>query len=222
MKLNATLKKHFQSATSLVSAVALVCVLLLLQAYSISTDKQTKFLKIYTPPPASDVKPKPTEKVRETFFSDTSVGANTPRTLNVNIPTVSSSNFKLPEFSLSKNDVGTGDFSISMFDYAKKGDFNVEVFSLDMLDKIPRRIDNTRIVYPKQMLNRGIEGEVKLMVIIDKTGALSIEQVLQATNNFFKECAIAAVSQFVYETPTRNGKAVKARFILPIPFKINK
>ncbi len=221
MTYKATLKKYILSATSLLLAVAIVCVLLLLQAHSISTDKQTKFLKIYTPPPTLENKPKAIEKTSKKIFLEESTIDKT-RVLNVDIPSTSASNFKLPEISLSKSNSESGDFSISMFDYAKKGDFNVEVFSLDMLDKIPRRIDNTQIVYPKQMLNRGIEGKVKLMVIIDETGRLSVEQVLQATNNFFKECAIAAVSQFVYEAPTRSGKAVKARFILPIPFKINK
>jgi protein TonB len=91
-----------------------------------------------------------------------------------------------------------------------------------MLDKTPKRVDTTAVEYPKRMLKLGVEGDVRLLVLILDNGEVRVEKVLNSTNNFFSESAVAAASRFIYETPLRNGKPVKARFVLPIPFRIVK
>jgi len=102
------------------------------------------------------------------------------------------------------------------------GDEGIEIFNIDVLDKIPRRKNDVRINYPESMLSKGIEGVVKLLVVIDVDGSVSIDSTEFATNQIFEEAAKKAIENLKYETPTKGGKAVRAKFILPIPFKIVK
>ena len=98
----------------------------------------------------------------------------------------------------------------------------IEIFALDALDSIPRRLDSTKVRYPPKMLSRGAEGEVRLNVVIDESGNARVDSVEYASRPEFVECAVAAASKFRYEPPKKNGRAVRAKFILPIPFKILK
>ena len=98
----------------------------------------------------------------------------------------------------------------------------VETFDFGLLDKIPRRLSKVRINYPAEMLRRGLEGEVKLSVIIDKDGTARVEKVLSATAPAFEKSALDATKGLLYEVPTKGGKPVRARFTLPIPFRISK
>ena len=138
------------------------------------------------------------------------------------VPQTGASAFSLPNFSLAESVAATADIGFAQFPTDADVAVSTDVFELDMLDKIPRRLDSTRIVYPKQMLKRGIEGDVRLAVVIDTTGAVSVERVVSSTNAFFLESAVRAAEKFVYEAPTRNGRAVRAKFILPVPFRISK
>lgn len=96
----------------------------------------------------------------------------------------------------------------------------IATFELASLDKIPRRLNNVAIKYPPDLLRRGIEGEVRLSVIIDESGNLSVESVESSTDKAFEANAVAAASKLKYEPPTKNGRPVRAKFVLPIPFKI--
>ncbi len=95
-------------------------------------------------------------------------------------------------------------------------------FEFNQLDKTPKLISKTTIKYPAQLLKRGIEGEVLLSVIIDIDGSTRLLEVLNTTDKLFTDSALEALHSFRYEAPIKNGKAVKAKFILPIPFKISK
>ena len=214
-----TLKFFGKNALIFFGAIVVVSGLFILQALSISKESSLKLVKIHT---AS--LPKKQKQVEQTYenvaFNSHSWGRS-QRILTVSVPSVSASDFTLPatDFILQNH---SGDFAIALFDSALGQSFDIEVFDLNMLDSIPKRLDKTKIHYPRQMFKHNVEGEVKLLVVIDESGALSVEKVLSSTNDFFKDCALAAAEKFVYETPTRAGKPVKARFVLPIPFRINK
>ncbi len=132
------------------------------------------------------------------------------------------------DFSLLKvgspNLSADSDFSISTFgvyDGSLEGG-EIMTFELDSLDKIPRRLNSVKVNYPRDLLRRGVEGEVKLNVIIDEFGDVEVESVAFSSDKKFELAAIIAASKLKYEVPTRGGKAVRARFELPIPFKILK
>ena len=204
---------------SSVLAIVFVVALFVLQAVSISSKKNVHndIVKIFEyQPQQKQVSPDNEVKKIKAMVSNVKVGRNLP----VEVPTINSSSLSLPEasISVSKNDVG--DFSLAMFSTETANNFTSDIFELDMLDSVPRRLDKTVVSYPKQMLKRGIEGSVKLRVLIDSTGVVSIESVISATNSYFEKVALKAVEKFLYEAPLRNGKPVKARFVLEVPFKI--
>lgn len=111
-----------------------------------------------------------------------------------------------------------GDFEISQFAQAEA--FDVAFFEFSQLDRVPKRLEGAGVRYPKDMLERGMEGLVELSVFIDETGAVSLDSVLSATNESFKKAALELLPKLLYEAPMRGGKPVKAKFILPIPFKL--
>lgn len=206
-------------------AVAAVSALLLLQAYSLSTsESQPRAVELKTlalPRERQNAsRTKDAAAVPEISVS----GVSAARALPVVDMNFSGGKISLPppSFAGAKGSLIGGDFSIAAFAPSGGADAQIETFSLDMLDKIPRRIDSSRVEYPKHMLKRGIEGDVSLLVLIDTSGAVSVEKVVSATNKFFAESAVAAAKNFVYESPTKNGRAVRARFVLPIPFRISK
>ena len=138
--------------------------------------------------------------------------------IDVASPDFSSVKVGLPDLKSGTN------FEITSFgvDVGELGNSDIVVFELSGLDKIPRRLNNVHVKYPADMLRRGIEGEVRLNVIIDEMGNLEIESVASSTNARFEESAIKSASKFKYEIPMRAGKPVRAKFVLPIPFKILK
>lgn len=119
----------------------------------------------------------------------------------------------------------TGDFS-GNFEFAdfKAAPASPEAvtFELSELDRIPRRIFAARAKYPPELLKRGIEGEVRLSVLILEDGSVEVEGVERSTDSRFEACAIEAAASLRFESPTKNGKAARARFILPVPFRILK
>lgn len=107
----------------------------------------------------------------------------------------------------------------------QKGDakrYSMQIFELASLDKIPKRLNSVKINYPKNLLKRGIQGTVVLVVVIDENGLLSVEKVEKSDYAEFAEQAIYAAQKLRYDPPTINGKPVRARFTLPIPFRILK
>ncbi|MBO5255223.1 MAG: TonB family protein [Opitutales bacterium] len=222
MNLSTSVKYKLIQAGSLFLSVCAVVFIFLLQAVCISSKKtENKIVKIWSAPKKENiVQQKNRNEIKQSVskFDSSSIVRNLP----VNVPKISSSNFYLPEVSIKSENQSNADFSLAVFSRGSEHNFSTEIFELDMLDKIPRRLDKTIVDYPKQMLKRGIEGYVKLLVIIDTTGVLSIEKVIDATNSHFAKNALAAVDKFLYEVPKKNGKSVKARFELEIPFKIIK
>ncbi len=112
-------------------------------------------------------------------------------------------------------------FGANLTDFQMSSD-KIAAFELSELDKIPRRIGGVEIKYPESLLRRGIEGRVLLNVIIDEDGYLEVESVESASNPLFERAAVEAAKKLRYEAPVKNGERVRAKFILPIPFKILK
>ena len=109
---------------------------------------------------------------------------------------------------------GAGDFSA-------EGEFD-GIFDFGSLDKTPKRLSKAKVSYPAEMLRRGIEGDVELSIIIEKDGSVRVEKVISSSSEAFEKSALEAASKLIYEPPTKGGKPVRARFTLPVPFRISR
>lgn len=141
----------------------------------------------------------------------------------------SSAEFVVPALDFSSVGVAVPDFGAGgnfAFDSFGGGlsdsETKFDAFELSALDKIPRRLNSVRIEYPRKLLDRGIEGEVLLNVVVDSDGSVEVESVAGSTDARFEKSAVDAASKLRYESPMKNGERVRARFVLPIPFKIVK
>ncbi len=144
-------------------------------------------------------------------------GAKTAAEFTVPALDFSSVGVAVPDFGAGGN-LAFDSFGGGLSDSETKFD----AFELDALDKIPKRLNSVRIDYPRKLLDRGIEGEVLLNVVVDSDGSVEVESVAGSTDARFEKSAVDAASKLRYESPMKNGERVRARFVLPIPFKIVK
>ena len=158
------------------------------------------------PPPPSDPPPKPE--------LETSPELETP-------PPMPS----LEQLELSLSPGTGGDLTIS-----DGLDFNFEVesaeeimsrYGFDDLDQVPHVIRRGRIQYPVQLLRRRVEGYVKLLVFIDPSGRVDVQEVLSYSHQEFVQPAKSGASATRFSKPTRNGQAVSAKYSWRIEFLLN-
>jgi len=121
-------------------------------------------------------------------------------------------------------DVSPGDFksafSLANYNPAPDGFGNQLVFALHELDKTPGIIKKGSLIYPSRLKRKGVEGEVKLLVMINENGKVSVLEVVSSTHPDFVAASRKAAENSVYQPPTKNGEKVKVQFYLPIRFTL--
>ncbi len=121
-------------------------------------------------------------------------------------------------------DVSPGDFkaafSLANYNPTPNGFGEQLVFALHELDKTPGIIKKGSLIYPPRLKRQGVEGEVKLLVMIDENGKVSVVEVVSSTHPDFVNASRRAAENSVYQPPTKNGKKVKVQFYLPIRFTL--
>ena len=165
-------------------------------------------------------KPPPKKPVIEQRLEEKTLKAMKPLELS---PPKQVLNLEQLETSL---EVGPGDFravfAMRDFDLAP-GDVGGEfVFKLHELDRIPNVLKSGRLRYPGHLLRRGLEGKVKLLVLIDERGTVKVQEVINSSHPDFVEPSIRAAEESTYEPPLRNGKNVKVQFFLPLEFMLSE
>lgn len=134
-----------------------------------------------------------------------------------------------PPLSLSQMELalnpGIGDalagaFSFEGFGVQPDAAGEMAIFDVADLDRPPRRIKTVPPVYPAELKRARVQGEVVLVIIIDQQGNCSVERVAESTAREFVAAATTAAEQCVFEPPMKNGEAVRARYSMRVPFRI--
>ncbi len=94
-------------------------------------------------------------------------------------------------------------------------------FDLKDLNNHPRRIVAIPPIYPFQFKREGIEGWVRLIIIVDERGNVIKATIKESSHSEFEKPSIEAVLQWKFEPGTKNGKPVKVRRLQPLSFKLN-
>lgn len=97
----------------------------------------------------------------------------------------------------------------------------MDIFELKDLDNSPRAVVKVPPVYPFQFKREGIEGQVRLIIVIDERGFVIDVKVQSSSHKEFEKPAIEAAMKWKFEPGTKNGKPVKVRRILPIAFRLS-
>jgi TonB family protein len=79
------------------------------------------------------------------------------------------------------------------------------------LDNIPTPTHLVPPVYPKEWSDRGIAGHATVEFFIDETGRARVPVAITAAHPLLAAAGVAAVSQWTFEPPKRDGKPVLAR-----------
>jgi len=134
-----------------------------------------------------------------------------------------------PPLDLSQIDValnpGTGGalaggFSIANFGITPDSLSEMRIFEVRDLDAPPRPVRQTPPEYPYRLRQEGVTGTVRLIVVIDETGAVVDATVQSSAHRDFERNAVDAALRWRFTPPTRNGQPVRARYVLPLTFSL--
>jgi protein TonB len=117
-------------------------------------------------------------------------------------------------------DAMAGAFAFDGFGVQPDAAGDLAIFDVADLDQPPRRVKTVPPVYPIELKRARVQGEVVLIVVIDPQGNCKVERVAESTAREFVPAAIAAAEQCVYEPPTKDGRPVRARYSMRVPFRM--
>ena len=113
-----------------------------------------------------------------------------------------------------------GAFGVEQFKKENLGG-ELKIFRMSDLDKKPRLIRKGTVRYPSEMKKAKREGMVRLLLLISETGTVKVEKVISSDHPAFEAAAITALEKSKYEPPMRDGKKVKARYVIKVTFRMN-
>lgn len=97
------------------------------------------------------------------------------------------------------------------------------VLEADGVDRGPRETLNPQPVYPRSLLRRGVEGEVRFRLLIDERGRVEQIDILDdAGQASFADAVREAASRWLFEPAQHQGRTVKVWATKTIRFQIQR
>jgi len=97
--------------------------------------------------------------------------------------------------------------------------FTYRPFALPELDRIPKAIAQPSPVYPQDWIRQGKAGVVMVDYFIDENGHTRFPRVVGLPDELLGASAVAAVKQWQFEPPSRQGQRVLAQVRQEIHFQ---
>ena len=92
----------------------------------------------------------------------------------------------------------------------------------NMVDQMPRQINNVEYQYPKDALNAGLGGTVHIKMIISKEGLVESAEVSVGSGvPSLDQAALTTAKLCKFTPPLVNGKPVRMRLFKPFVFDVN-
>lgn len=79
---------------------------------------------------------------------------------------------------------------------------------------------HSKLEYPVFLQRAGVEGEVRIAVLVSENGKVSATKVLQSTDERFCASALSAIQRTSFRPGMNNGTAVKSWVVIPIIFSL--
>ena len=80
------------------------------------------------------------------------------------------------------------------------------------LEREPALLKGDAPEYPKRALDRGLEGEVIVLIEINEMGQVKSAQIEKSPSQIFNKPVLESVYKAIYQSPVRKGQAHGARF----------
>lgn len=133
-------------------------------------------------------------------------------------------NLSLSQMDMALNpgigDAAAGAFSFEGFGVTPDAASDLNIFEVSDLDRPPRRTRTVAPVYPQHLRAARVQGYVTLLIVIDQTGRVAVEEVVEASHRDFVASAIEAAERCQFEPPTVRGETVRARYRFTIRFNL--
>lgn len=96
---------------------------------------------------------------------------------------------------------------------------DLNYFTSDQLDELPRPVNDVLLRYPENAFANGVSGEVRLRLLINEAGRVDKAMILEAQpEQIFDEAALAAARQLRFSPAIREGRVVKSEKNIAIVF----
>lgn len=92
------------------------------------------------------------------------------------------------------------------------------ICSVTDLDDRPKALKQDVPVYPRAMKDDGLTGQAEIEFVVTAEGNVVCPRILSASQEDFGWAAAAAVAQWRFQAPTKNGEKVDVRMTVPILF----
>ena len=115
----------------------------------------------------------------------------------------------------------SGDFALPTFDVDTKNLGSLDIFDINDLENkpSPRRQGSPR--YPPEARRKGIGGRVTAEFIIDENGDVSQVTIIRSSDNIFENPTIDAIRKWKFTPGEKDGRKVKTRTRITIPYDIS-
>lgn len=94
------------------------------------------------------------------------------------------------------------------------------IFEIKDLDSRPKRLKAVAPAYPMELQRAGIEGTVRVRILINQSGAVRVLEFVEVVDRRFVEPVTEALEKWQFEAPMKDGKPVQASYIQPLPFQL--
>lgn len=97
-----------------------------------------------------------------------------------------------------------------------------DALNSERLDRFPQARARVAPVYPKELREAGVTGEVLVEFVVDKDGAVQGAVPVSSTNSGFEAAAVEAVQQWKFDSGLKGGRAVNTRLRQTITFSLSR
>lgn len=206
-------KRSRQKSLSIAFAISFILfVLLALTQYFTSGVKTKNEYKQYNialpppPPPEEDPPPPPEPEDEEP-----------PPELDQSPPPLSLAELEA-SLEVGSGDM-SGDFALPSFD-ARKSNLGMDIFDINDLEKKPMARRQLPPRYPSKAKRMGLEGFVLAEFIVDQNGNVESVIIKDSSESLFEAPTIEAIRNWVFTPGEKDGRKVRTRVRVKIPFTL--
>jgi TonB family protein len=111
-----------------------------------------------------------------------------------------------------------------LLDRNRRSDINPNVFVNVDKQALPTNMNDfkTKIKYPKEALQKGIEGKVLIRVLVDTTGIPIDTTLIRSADQLFTEEVMKHIYSLRFEPATLYGKPIFFWSTVPLDFSLKK
>lgn len=96
------------------------------------------------------------------------------------------------------------------------------ILAANELAERPKLVRQVSPAYPRALKDDGLTGQAEIEFIVSKQGTVLFPRIVSSTHEDFGWAATIAVSQWIFQPPQKDGKAVEVRMTVPVLFTAQK